>query len=186
MNLALTVFNLLPLPQLDGGKMLASVLPERFYARWVYNPKVEKGYQGMFRRLYEGPTALLTFLTDKLGIKSQKTLNRVANGVTFGALAAFYAVAYFHFSVAVPLLFLALPCTYDYWCIREKVRSEAAVNDVMQLYSEWAAVISQIAEDKGMESEVSLFEAEHAMKNAGRRDDGPGGLAPSNEEKLPR
>ncbi|OGR98809.1 MAG: hypothetical protein A2V88_05915, partial [Elusimicrobia bacterium RBG_16_66_12] len=166
MNLALTVFNLLPLPQLDGGKMIAGILPERFYAKWVYNPKVEKTYQGMFRRLYEGPTALLTFMTDKLGIKSQKALNRVANGVTFGALAAFYAAAYVHFSVAVPLLFLALPCTYDYWCIREKVRSEAAVNDVMQLYSEWAAVIAQIAEDKGMESEVSLFEAEHAMKNA--------------------
>ncbi|MEK7383925.1 MAG: site-2 protease family protein, partial [Elusimicrobiota bacterium] len=166
MNLFLTVFNLLPLPQLDGGKMLASALPERFYAKWVYNPKVEKAYQGMFRRLYEGPTALLSFISDKFGIKTQKVLNRVANGVTFGALAAFYAVAYFQFSVSVPLLFLALPCTYDYWCIREKVRSEAAVNDIMQLYSEWAAVISQIAVDKGMKSEVDLFEAEHAMKNA--------------------
>ena len=166
MNLALTVFNLLPLPQLDGGKMLASLLPERLYAKWVYNPKVEKSYQGMFRRLYEGPTRLLTFMTEKLGIKSQKTLNRVANGVTFAALAAFYAVAFFHFSVAVPLLFLALPCTYDYWCVREKVRSEAAVNDLMELYSQWAAVIASLAEDKGMESEVSLFEAEHAMKNA--------------------
>ncbi|OGR46652.1 MAG: hypothetical protein A2X37_09875 [Elusimicrobia bacterium GWA2_66_18] len=166
MNLVLTVFNLIPLPQLDGGKMLAGILPERFYAKWVYNPKVEKAYQGMFRRLYEGPTALLTFMSDKLGIRGQKTLNRAANAVTFGALAAFYAVAYFHFSVAAPLLFLALPCTYDYWCIREKVRSEAAVNDVMRLYSEWAAVIAQTAEDRGMQSEVGFFEAEHAMKNA--------------------
>ncbi len=166
MNLALTVFNLLPLPQLDGGKMLAGILPERFYAKWVYNPKVERAYQGMFRRFYEGPTALLTFMGDKLGIHSQKALNRVANAVTFGALAAFYAVAYLHFSVSLPLLFLALPCTYDYWCIREKVRSEAAVNDVMRLYSEWAAVIAQIAEERGMQSEVGLFEAEHAMKNA--------------------
>ncbi|MBI3564327.1 MAG: site-2 protease family protein, partial [Elusimicrobia bacterium] len=123
MNVALGVFNLLPLPQLDGGKMLASALPEGLYAKWVYNPNVEKGYQGLFRRLYEGPTNLLTFIGDKLGVKSQKGLNRVANGVTFGALAAFYAVAYVHFSVAIPLLFLALPCTYDYWCIREKVRS---------------------------------------------------------------
>ncbi|MBI3564786.1 MAG: AAA family ATPase, partial [Elusimicrobia bacterium] len=137
MNAALGVFNLLPLPQLDGGKMLASALPERFYAKWVYNPHVEKNYQGLFRKLYEGPTNLLTFIADKLGVRSQKTLNRVANGVTFTALAAFYAVAYIHFSVAVPLLFLALPCTYD-----------------------------QIAEDRGMASEVSLFEAEHAMKNA--------------------
>ncbi|MFX5562782.1 site-2 protease family protein, partial [Acinetobacter baumannii] len=72
MNVALGVFNLLPLPQLDGGTMLASVLPERFYAKWVYNPRVEKGYQGLFRRLYEGPTSLLTFVADVLGVKSQK------------------------------------------------------------------------------------------------------------------
>ncbi len=166
MNVALGVFNLLPLPQLDGGKILASVLPEAWYAKWVYNPKVEKNYQGLFRRLYEGPSNLLTFVGDKLGVKTQTGLNRVANGVTFGALAAFYAVAYFHFSVALPLLFLALPCTYDYWCIREKVRSEAAVKDVMDIFSQWSAVIAQIAEDHGMQSEVSLFETEHAMKNA--------------------
>ncbi|MFI5345795.1 MAG: AAA family ATPase [Elusimicrobiota bacterium] len=166
MNLALGVFNLLPLPQLDGGKMLASALPEGLYAKWVYNPNVEKGYQGLFRRLYEGPTNLLTFIADKLGVKSQKGLNLVANGVTFAALAAFYAVAYVHFAVAVPLLFLALPCTYDYWCIREKVRSEAAVKDVMDIFSVWSSVIAQIAEDHGMASEVSLFETEHAMKNA--------------------
>ncbi|HXT01423.1 MAG TPA: AAA family ATPase, partial [Elusimicrobiota bacterium] len=166
MNVALGAFNLLPLPQLDGGKILASVLPEAWYAKWVYNPKVEKGYQGLFRRLYEGPTNLLTFIGEKLGVTSQKTLNRVANGVTFAALAAFYAVAYVHFGVAVPLLFLALPCTYDYWCIREKVRSEAAVKDVMDIFSQWSSVIAQIAEDRGMASEVSIFETEHAMKNA--------------------
>ncbi|NNN05170.1 MAG: AAA domain-containing protein [Elusimicrobia bacterium] len=166
MNVALGVFNLIPLPQLDGGKILASLLPEAWYAKWVYNPKVEKGYQGLFRRLYEGPSNLLTFVGDKLGVKSQTSLNRVANGVTFGALAAFYAVAYFHFAVALPLLFLALPCTYDYWCIREKVRSEAAVKDAMDIFSQWSSVIAQIAEDRGMASEVSQFEAEHAMKNA--------------------
>ncbi|HEX4047699.1 MAG TPA: site-2 protease family protein, partial [Elusimicrobiota bacterium] len=166
MNVALGVFNLLPLPQLDGGKMLASALPESWYAKWVYNPNVEKGYQGLFRRLYEGPTNLLTFIADTLGVQSQKTLNRVANGATFAALAAFYAVAYVHFSVAIPLLFLALPCTYDYWCIREKVRSEAAVKDVMDIFSVWSSVIAQIAEDRGMASEVSTFETEHAMKNA--------------------
>ncbi len=166
MNAALGLFNLLPLPQLDGGKMLASLLPEAWYARWVYNPKVEKGYQGLFRRLYEGPSNLLALIAEKLGVRSQSALNRVANGVTFGALAAFYAVAYIHFSVALPLLFLALPCTYDYWCIREKVRSEAAVQDAMDIFSQWSSVIAQISEDRGMASEVSLFEAEHAMKNA--------------------
>jgi len=166
MNVALGLFNLLPLPQLDGGKMLASALPESWYAKWVYNPNVEKGYQGLFRRLYEGPTNLLTAIGDRLGVKSQAALNRAANVATFTALAAFYAVAYVHFSVALPLLFLALPCTYDYWCIREKVRSEAAVKDVMDIFSQWSAVIAQIAEDRGLKSEVSLFETEHAMKNA--------------------
>jgi len=166
MNLALTVFNLLPLPQLDGGKILASVLPERFCAKWVFNPRVERGYQGVFRRLYEGPSNVLTWLADSMGVRTQKGVNRLANAVTFTALAAFYAAAYFHLAVALPLLFLALPCSYDYWCIREKVRSEAAVQDLMELMSQWSAVIVQIAEDLGLESEVSAYETEHAMKNA--------------------
>jgi ATP-dependent Clp protease ATP-binding subunit ClpC len=167
MNLALAAFNaLIPLPQLDGGKMLASVLPASWYARWVYNPRIEKGYQGLFQRLYQGPSNLLTFLAEKLGVSSQQGLNRLANAVTFAALGVFYAAAYAHFSVALPLLFLALPCTYDYWCIREKVRSEAAVKDIQELSSQWSSVIGQIAEDMGMDSEVNAFEAEHAMKNA--------------------
>ncbi|MDO8756485.1 MAG: site-2 protease family protein, partial [Elusimicrobiota bacterium] len=166
MNLALAVFNLLPLPQLDGGKILASVLPERFYAKWVFNPKVERGYQGVFRRLYEGPSNVLTWLADAMGVRTQKGVNALANTVTFAALAAFYAAAYFNFALSLPLLFLALPCSYDYWCIREKVRSEAAVQDLMELMSQWSAVIVQIAEDLGLDSEVSAYETEHAMKNA--------------------
>ncbi|MBI3289399.1 MAG: hypothetical protein HYZ74_07775, partial [Elusimicrobia bacterium] len=166
MNLALTVFNLLPFPQLDGGKMLASALPERFYAKWVFNPKVEKTYQGILRRLYQGPSNILTWLADRLGVRTQTGINRLANATTFAALAAFYAVAYFQFSVSVPLLFLALPCSYDYWCIREKVRSEAAVNSLMGIMGEWGSLISQISREKGLESEVSAYEAEHAMKNA--------------------
>ncbi|MBI4061264.1 MAG: AAA family ATPase [Elusimicrobia bacterium] len=166
MNLALAAFNMLPLPQLDGGKILASVLPERLYAKWVFNPKVERGYQGVFRRLYEGPSNVLTWLADALGVRTQKGVNRLANTATFAALAAFYAAAYFQFSLALPLLFLALPCSYDYWCIREKVRSEAAVQDLMEIMSQWGAVIVQIAEDLGLESEVSAYETEHAMKNA--------------------
>ncbi|MDD5301705.1 MAG: AAA family ATPase [Elusimicrobia bacterium] len=166
MNLALAAFNMLPLPQLDGGKMLASLLPERFYAKWVFNPKVERGYQGLARRIYEGPSNVLTWLADSMGVRTQKGINTLANTVTFTALAAFYAAAYFHFALALPLLFLALPCSYDYWCIREKVRSEAAVQDLMELMSQWSAVIVQIAEDLGLDSEVSAYETEHAMKNA--------------------
>ena len=166
MNLALAAFNMLPLPQLDGGKILASVLPERFYAKWVFNPKVERGYQSVFKRLYEGPSNVLTWLADTMGVRTQKGVNTLANTVTFTALAAFYAAAYFNFALALPLLFLALPCSYDYWCIREKVRSEAAVQDLMELMSQWSAVIVQIAEDLGLDSEVSAYETEHAMKNA--------------------
>jgi len=166
MNLALAVFNMLPLPQLDGGKILASILPERFYAKWVFNPRVERGYQSVFRKLYEGPSNILTWLGDAMGVRTQKGVNRLANTLTFTALAAFYAAAYFHFALALPLLFLALPCAYDYWCIREKVRSEAAVQDLMELMSQWSAVIVMVAEDMGLESEVSAFETEHAMKNA--------------------
>ncbi len=166
MNLALAAFNMLPLPQLDGGKILASVLPERFYSKWVFNPKVERNYQHFFRRLYEGPSNVLTYLADKMGVRTQKGVNTLANAVTFTALAAFYAAAYFNFALALPLLFLALPCSYDYWCIREKVRSEAAVQDLMELMSQWSAVIVQIAEDLGLDSEVSAYETEHAMKNA--------------------
>ncbi|MDP3541471.1 MAG: AAA family ATPase, partial [Elusimicrobiota bacterium] len=166
MNLALAAFNMLPLPQLDGGKILASVLPERFYSKWVFNPKVERNYQHFFRRLYEGPANVLTYLADKMGVRTQKGINTLANTVTFTALAAFYAAAYFNFALALPLLFLALPCSYDYWCIREKVRSEAAVQDLMELMSQWSAVIVQIAEDLGLDSEVSAYETEHAMKNA--------------------
>ncbi len=166
MNLALAAFNLLPLPQLDGGKILASVLPERFYAKWVFNPKVERNYQHFYRRLYEGPSNVLTWLADVMGVRTQKGVNTLANTVTFTALAVFYAAAYFNFALALPLLFLALPCSYDYWCIREKVRSEAAVQDLMELMSQWSAVIVQIAEDLGLDSEVSAFETEHAMKNA--------------------
>jgi len=166
MNLALAAFNMLPLPQLDGGKILASVLPERFYAKWVFNPKVERGYQHFFRHIYEGPSNVLTWLADVLGVRTQKGVNTLANTVTFTALAAFYAAAYFNLGLALPLLFLALPCSYDYWCIREKVRSEAAVQDLMELMSQWSAVIVQIAEDLGLDSEVSAYETEHAMKNA--------------------
>ncbi len=166
MNLALSAFNMLPLPQLDGGKILASVFPEGAYTKWVFNPRVQRGYQSVFRRLYEGPSNILTWLADSMGVRTQKGVNRLANTVTFTALAAFYAAAYFSFGLGLPLLFLALPCSYDYWCIHEKVRSEAAVSDLMELMSQWSAVIVQISEDLGLQSEVSAFETEHAMKNA--------------------
>jgi ATP-dependent Clp protease ATP-binding subunit ClpC len=160
MNLALTLFNLLPLPHLDGGKLLVSLLPKSAYARWTHNPNLKTEYQGLYQRIYEGPSNLLS----KLHVHSLEHVNGLTRVVSLAALAAFYAV--FFSALSVPLLFMALPCSYDYWCIREKVRSEAAVKDLMDIMSQWSTVIVQIAEDLKVESEVSAYETEHAMKNA--------------------
>ncbi len=160
MNVALTIFNLLPLPQLDGGKVLVSLLPKSWYAKWTHDPKLPNGYQAIYKRIYEGPANLLS----KLHVHSFEHVNTMTRVASLAALGVFYA-AFFNV-LAVPLLFLALPCSYDYWCIREKVRSEAAVQDLMEIMSQWSAVIVQISEDLGLDSEVSAYETEHAMKNA--------------------
>ncbi|TPW19823.1 MAG: hypothetical protein FD126_2302, partial [Elusimicrobia bacterium] len=160
MNLALTLFNLLPLPWLDGGKLLVAAFSKSAYARWTANPNLPEGYQGLFRRIYEGPANLLS----RANIKSLDQVNLITRVATLGALGAFYAL--FFTTLQFPLLFLALPCSYDYWCIREKVRSEEAVEEMMDLMSQWGAALVQIAEDHDAESEVSAYEAEHAMKNA--------------------
>jgi ATP-dependent Clp protease ATP-binding subunit ClpC len=160
MNLALTAFNLLPLPFLDGGKILVSMLPKSWYARWTHDPHLPMGYQRFYKAIYEGPANLLS----KLHVHAFDHVNGLTRLASLAALGAFYAA--FFTVLQVPLMFLALPCSYDYWCIREKVRSEAAVKDLMSIMSEWSAVIVQIAEDKGLDSEVSAYETEHAMKNA--------------------
>ncbi len=160
MNLALTAFNLLPLPFLDGGKILVSMLPKSWYAKWTHDPHLPMGYQRMYKAIYEGPAHLLSHLH----VHSFDKVNGLTRLASLAALGAFYAA--FFTVLQVPLMFLALPCSYDYWCIREKVRSEAAVKDLMDIMSQWSAVIVQIAEDKGLDSEVSAYETEHAMKNA--------------------
>ncbi|MBI2362381.1 MAG: hypothetical protein HYV15_03240, partial [Elusimicrobia bacterium] len=160
MNLALTLFNILPLPWLDGGKLLVATFSKSAYARWTANPNLPEGYQGIFRRIYEGPANILT----RFNVKTLGQVNAITRVATFGALGAFYAL--FFTTLQFPLLFLALPCSYDYWCIREKVRSEEAVEEMMDLMSQWGTALVQIAEDHDAESEVSAYEAEHAMKNA--------------------
>jgi Zn-dependent protease len=47
LNLGLGIFNLLPIPPLDGSKVLATFLPDRFYWRWM---QVER--YGMFILLF--------------------------------------------------------------------------------------------------------------------------------------
>ncbi|MEK7381974.1 MAG: M50 family metallopeptidase, partial [Elusimicrobiota bacterium] len=159
-SVAIGFFNLLPLPMLDGGKLLVSLLPKSLYARWTHDPNLPLGYQSLYKRIYEGPANILS----KLHIHDFGQINALTRAASLTALGAFYAA--FFSVMSVPLLFLALPCSYDYWCIREKVRSEAAVKDLMELMSQWSAVIVKIADDLGVQSEVSAYETEHAMKNA--------------------
>ncbi|MBI4349371.1 MAG: AAA family ATPase [Elusimicrobia bacterium] len=161
MNVALALFNLLPLPHLDGGKLLVRFMPRRAYhEHWTHNPELPKEYQGIYRRIYEGPANLLSHLP----FRSQKAVNRLTRGVVLVTLAGFYAAL--AAMGAAPLLFLALPCTYDYWCIHEKIRSQAAVDEIRLLMQEWTKVVLQIASDLGAESESNAFETEHGLKNA--------------------
>jgi len=161
MNLALAVFHLIPLPWNDGGKLLLAVLPQNLYDRWVHNPDIPPAYQSLYQKLYEGPS----FALSMLNFRTTSQINGFTRAASLAALAGF---VYFLSTTpaSLPLLLLALPCSYDYWCIREKVRSEKAVEDMMDLMSQWGGLLVQIAEDHDAESEVSAFEAEHAMKNA--------------------
>jgi hypothetical protein len=61
---------------------------------------------------------------------------------------------------------LLLPSVYHYGAVREAVSDENAVSEFMGLMSEWAAILVQIADDHSAESDISAFEAEHAMKDA--------------------
>jgi len=66
----------------------------------------------------------------------------------------------------LPIMLMALPCNYDYWCIAEKVRSEKAVGEMMDLMSSWGALLVQLAEDHDVESEVSAKDAELNLVHA--------------------
>ncbi|MBI5201861.1 MAG: AAA family ATPase, partial [Elusimicrobia bacterium] len=161
MNVALALFNLLPLPHLDGGKLLVRFMPKKVYhEHWTHNPELPKEYQGIYRRIYEGPANLLSHLP----FRSQKAVNRLTRATVLVTLGGFYAAL--AALGAAPLLFLALPCTYDYWCIHEKIRSQAAVDEIRVLMKDWTGVVQQIAEDVGAESEFNAFETEHGLKNA--------------------
>ncbi|HVE13275.1 MAG TPA: site-2 protease family protein, partial [Elusimicrobiota bacterium] len=159
-NLALAFFNLLPLPWLDGGKIAIALLPKSLYKVWTHNPNVRPGYQRIFQKIYEGPSNVLS-LFRVTNIDQVNWITRLGTLMLVGTVSAVFFA-----SLGLPFLFLALPCSYDYWCIREKVRSEKAVEDMMGLMSEWGALLVQLADEHDAQSEVSAFEAEHAMKNA--------------------
>ncbi|MFH2202355.1 MAG: site-2 protease family protein, partial [Elusimicrobiota bacterium] len=159
-NLAMGLFNILPLPWLDGGKLLVSLFPKSLYARWTANPNLPGGYQSIFRRIYEGPANILS----RMHVHNLDQVNGLTRAAMFATLGAFYAL--FFSTLSIPFLFLALPCGYDYWCIAEKVRSEQAVGEMMDLMSEWGSIIVQIAEDHDVESEVSARDVELNLVHA--------------------
>jgi ATP-dependent Clp protease ATP-binding subunit ClpC len=161
MNVALFVVNMLPLPWLDGFKVFVGFLmPQSLYQKWIYNPRVVTPYQKLYQRIYQGPSNVLS----RFNIDTMDQISGLTRALSIAVMGLVSAGLWM--GLGVPFLFLALPCSYDYYCIREKVRSEAAVEEMMDLMSEWGTLLVQIAEDHDAESEVSAYEAEHAMKNA--------------------
>ncbi|MDD5657705.1 MAG: hypothetical protein PHF00_10685, partial [Elusimicrobia bacterium] len=162
MNLALAAFNMIPLPWLDGGKVaIGYLMPRRLYERWIFNPNLPQGYQSLFRRIYEGPANVLS----RLRVERLGQINGLTRAATLAGLAAFSFVL--GPVLGQPLWFLALPCNYEYQCIREKVRSEKAVAAMMRLQRRWGGSIAQLARADGrVASRVSAFEAETAMAAA--------------------
>jgi ATP-dependent Clp protease ATP-binding subunit ClpC len=149
MNLLLGAFNLLPLPNLDGGKVFVAALPDRAYKRWTRNPALPEHAQSIFRRIYQGPANLLT----RLHLDHESHGNLAARATTFVALAATYAALYAF--LHPPLLFLVLPCSYFYYCIREKTQSQEAVDALVDILDEFASGMAELAEgDDSIKSEV--------------------------------
>ncbi|MBI4375269.1 MAG: AAA family ATPase [Elusimicrobia bacterium] len=160
-NASLALFNLLPLPNLDGGKILVRYLPQRVYRLWTSNPDLPASYQSTYQRLYEGPAYLLS----KLGIASQGRVNRLAWGASVLSLALF-SVGLSAW-LGAPLALFLLVCAYDYYCIREKIQNEEAVKAIIGIFQGFSRAMAQAAErDEGVESEINSEEVEHVLKNA--------------------
>ncbi|MFH2203150.1 MAG: site-2 protease family protein [Elusimicrobiota bacterium] len=160
-NLALVLFNLIPTPWSDGGKVLISLLPERIYSWWRHNPRIPDGYQNIYQRLYEGPSHVLS----SFNLDSRGQINGATRALTLAGMGAFvYLLS--GTMLHLPIMLLALPCNYDYWCIAEKVRSEKAVGEMMDLLSSWGTLLVQLAEDHDVESEVSAKDAELNLAHA--------------------
>ncbi len=160
-NAGLAAFNMLPLPHLDGGKALVALMPRSWYARWLYNDQVPADYQNIFQRLYEGPSALLNFLS----MTSQRRVNLLAAGITFGLFVG-ASVAGWAFLQA-PLVLMMLVCSYDYYCIREKVQNEQATRALQGIIQGFASKVAEMADqDSSIRSEIDPEEVEHSLKNA--------------------
>lgn len=61
---------------------------------------------------------------------------------------------------------LILPSIYHYGSIREKLPTEKAVEELMDLMARWSGGLVSLADSHDSISEVTAYEIEHAMKNA--------------------
>ena len=160
-NLGLAAFNLLPLPQLDGGKIAVGLLSPRLYQKWIKNPALPAAYQGLYQKLYEGPSNLLT----RLNLRDKKSVNIATMATTFAAFAAFSAVGWAAFGG--PFAFVALVCAYDYYCVREKIQNEEAVQSVMSILQGFASDLARMAEeDEKIKSAINPEIVEHVLKQS--------------------
>src|SRR5262249_32415770 len=116
-NVGLALFNMLPLPQLDGGKVVIGLLPQRLYQKWIRNDRVHPEYRSIFTKLYEGPSWLLNLI----GIDAQGRVNLATQAVSLGVFVVAALAGWFW--LGVPALFIMLVCSYDYYCIREKIQN---------------------------------------------------------------
>ena len=160
-NGALAVFNMIPLPQLDGGKVLVGLLPQKLYQKWTANRRLPQEYQSTFTKLYEGPSTLLNYI----GIDGQGKVNLVTRLITIGVFAGF-AVAGWAW-LGAPVLLLMLVCSYDYYCIREKIQNEEATRSLMDLLQRFSSALAAEAEnDDSIQSVINTEEVEHILKNS--------------------
>lgn len=185
-NLGLAAFNLLPLPQMDGGKIAIGLLSPKLYQRWIRNPSLPDNYQGTYQKLYEGPANLLT----RLRLSDPKRVNLFTMATTFAAFAAFSAAGLTWFGG--PLAFVSLACAYDYYCVREKIQNEEAVQSLMGLLQGFSANLAKMAEaDERIQSSINPETVEHVLKQTledvlDQTIDSEGFAALSNEEKWAR
>ncbi|MBI4064344.1 MAG: AAA family ATPase [Elusimicrobia bacterium] len=157
-NVWLGILNLLPLPHMDGGKIVAYGLSKaspKFYRWWTGSPNVPPAFQGIYRRFYEGPSRVLSLFN----IRDVRWGSAATWAATLGVMALASLV------VPVPFIML-LPCVYFFYCIREKLQSEKAATDLVEIADEAAQEFAkEIADDKSIKSQVNWEELRDALGN---------------------
>ena len=161
MNFMLTAFNLIPFPWHDGGKIRVALMSDAAYRKHKKHSHLHGPYQELMERFWQGPGRMLS----RYDITTPRQIDVIAKISSLGALGVLYAVLYA--AASFPFLFLVLPCGgYDYWCIREKVRSQKAVDEMEDLASGWAIALHQISKDLKVHDNIDLREAEFSVVDA--------------------